>query len=44
MRCIAATLAVVVALLYSAGAAWAGFDDGWAVAQQGDYATALQEF
>ena len=43
MRRIAATLAVVVALLFSAGSAWADFDDGKAAYERGDYATALQE-
>ena len=38
MRRIAATLAVV-ALLFSAGSAWADFDDGWAAYDRGDYAT-----
>ena len=44
MRRIAATLAVVGALLFSAGSAWADFDDGLAAAQQGDHATAFREF
>ena len=44
MRRILATLAVVGALLFSAGAAWADFDDGVAALKRGDYATALQEF
>jgi len=44
MRRILATLAVVVALLFSAGAAWADFDDGWAALERGDYATALKEW
>ena len=44
MRRILATLAVVGALLFSAGAAWADFDDGLAAAQRGDYATALEEW
>jgi hypothetical protein len=44
MRRIAATLAVVGALLFSAGSAWADFDDGLAAYQRGDYATALKEF
>ena len=43
MRRIAATLAVVGALLFSAGAAWADYDNGLAAAQRGDFATALQE-
>ena len=43
MRRIAATL-TVVALLFSAGSAWADFDDGLAAYQRGDYATALQEW
>ena len=43
MRRIAATLAVVVALLFSAGSAWADLDDAKAAAQRGDLATALQE-
>ena len=44
MRRIAATLAVVVALLFSAGSAWADFDDGLAAFERGDYATALREW
>ncbi len=44
MRRILATLAVVVALLFSAGAAWADFDDGLAAFERGDYATALREW
>jgi len=44
MRRIAATLAVVVALLFSAGSAWADLVDGFAAHERGDYATALQEF
>ena len=44
MRRIAATLAVVVALLFSAGSAWADYDDGMAAYDRGDYATALQEW
>ena len=44
VRRIAATLAVVGALLYSAGSAWADFDDGVEAYNRGDYATALQEF
>ena len=44
MRRIAATLAVVGALLFSAGSAWADLDDGHAAYARGDYATALQEF
>jgi len=44
MRRIVATLAVVVALLFSAGSAWADFDDGMAAYERGDYATALREF
>jgi TPR repeat protein len=43
MRRIAATLAVV-ALLFSAGSAWADLDDGVAAYERGDYATALQEW
>ena len=41
MRRIAATLAVVVALLFGAGSACADFDDGVAALQAGDYATTL---
>ena len=41
MRRIAATLAVVVALLFSAGADW---DDGVAAIKSDDYATAFREF
>ena len=44
MRRIAATLAVVIALLFSAGSAWADWDDGVAAMKSGDYATAAQEF
>ena len=44
MRRIFATLAVVGALLFSAGSAWADFDDGVAAYERGDYATALQEW
>ena len=43
MRRIAATL-TVVALLFSAGSAWADLDDGVAAYESGDYATALQEW
>ncbi len=43
MRRIAATLAIVVALLFGAGPAWADFWDGWAAYESGGYATALQE-
>jgi hypothetical protein len=43
MRRILASLAVVGALLFSAGSAWADFDDGVAAYERGDYATALQE-
>jgi hypothetical protein len=44
MRRILATLAVVGALLFSAGSARADFDGGVAAAQRGDYATAFREF
>ena len=44
MRRIAATLAVVGALLFSAGSAWADFDDGLAAPERGDYETAYREF
>ena len=44
MRRIAATLAVVGALLFSAGSAWADYDDGFAAYQRGDYETAYREF
>ena len=44
MRRIAATLAVVTALLFSAGSAWADLNDGMATAQRGDFATAFQEW
>ena len=44
MRRIAATLAVVGALLFSAGSAWADWDNGWAAYNRGDYAAALQEW
>ena len=43
MRRIAATLAVVAALLFSAGAAWADWDDATAAYERGDYATFFQE-
>ena len=36
MRRIAATLAVVVALLFSAGSVWADYDDGVAAYERGD--------
>ena len=42
MRRIAATLAVV-GLLFSAGSAWADWDDATAAYQRGDYATAFRE-
>jgi hypothetical protein len=41
---IAATLAIVGALLVSAGSAWADFDDGMAALKRGDYAAGFQEF
>ncbi len=44
MRRILATLAVVVALLFSAGSAWADYDDGMEAYERGDYATALQKW
>ena len=44
MRRIAATLAVVGVLLFSAGSAWADYDDGLAAYERGDYATALQKW
>jgi len=44
MRRVLATLAVVVALLFSAGLACADFYDGLAAYNRGDYATALQEW
>ncbi len=44
IRHILATLAVVGALLFSAGSAWADFDDGVAAYERGDFATAVQEF
>ena len=44
MRRIAATLAIVGALLFSAGSAWADYADGLAAYKRGDYATALQEW
>ena len=44
MRRIAATLAVVGALLFSAGSAWADLNDGLAALKRGDYATAYREF
>jgi len=44
MRHIVATLAVVGALLFSAGSTWADWDDGVAAYKRGDYVTAYQEF
>jgi TPR repeat protein len=44
MRRILATLVVVVALLFSAGSAWADFFYGWAAYERGDYVTALKEW
>ena len=44
MRRILATLAVVIALLFSAGSALADWEDGVAAAQRGDHATAFREF
>jgi len=44
MRRIAATPAVAIALLFSAGVAWADYDDDWAALERGDYATALKEW
>ena len=44
MRRLLPTLAVVGALLFSAGYAWADFDDGVAAYGRGDFATALREF
>jgi TPR repeat protein len=44
MRHIAATLAVVVALLFSAGSTWADLDEGMAAFKRGDSATAFLEW
>ena len=44
MKKLAAAIAVIVALLFGAGSAWADFDDGVAAYERGDYATALKEF
>ena len=44
MRRIAATLAVVGALLFSAGSTWAGRVDAVAAYERGDYATAFREW
>ena len=44
MRRILATLAVVGALLFSAGSACADFYDGLAAYERGEFATALQEW
>jgi len=44
MRRIAATLAVVVALLFSAGSAWADLEDAGAAYDRGDYETAIREY
>lgn len=35
---------LVVALLFSVGAAWADFDNGWAALERSDYDTALKEW
>ena len=43
MKKLAATLAVV-ALLFSAGSAWADLDDGVAAYHSGDYEKAFREF
>ena len=43
MRHILAILAVG-ALLFSAGSAWADYNDAMAAYERGDYATALKEF
>jgi TPR repeat protein len=44
MRRIAATLAVVGALLFSAGSAWADLEDAGAAYDRGDYETAIREY
>ena len=44
MRRILAILAVVVALLFGAGSAWADWDDGWAAYNRGNFATAFRVF
>jgi TPR repeat protein len=44
MRRITATLAVVLAILLSAGSAWADFDDGLAAYKRGDFVTAAEEW
>ena len=44
MHRIAATLAVVGALLFSAGSAWADWDDAVAAFERGDFATVLLEW
>jgi uncharacterized protein len=44
MRRILAILAAAGALLFSAGSAWADWDDANAAYQRGDYATAIQEW
>ena len=44
MRRILATLAVVGALLFSAGSAWADLDEGMAAFKRGDSATAFLEW
>ena len=43
MRRIAATLAVVVALMFSVGSAWADWEDALLAGSRGDFATAFQE-
>lgn len=44
MHRIAATLAIVIVLIFSAVPAWADYNDGWAAVERGDYATAVKEF
>ena len=44
MKKLAAAIAVIVALLFGAGSAWADWDDGVAAYERGDYATALEEW
>jgi len=38
-------IALVAVLMFGlATSAWAGFDEGWAAYERGDYATALEEW
>ena len=41
MKRIALAAVILIALV---GPGWAGFDEGWAAYERGDYETALKEF